>query len=67
MDRQVLYLGEINDSQRQGLKRCVEVFDADPGRQRRLALYPEDRTIPAHAAEYGVQMRLRDITLRWPR
>jgi hypothetical protein len=67
VDRQVLYLGEINDSQRQAWERCVEVFDADQGRQTRLALYPEDRAIPAHAADYGVQVRLRDFTLRRPR
>ena len=67
VDRQVLYLGEINDSQRQAWEQCVEVFDADQGRQTRLALYPEDRTIPARAAEYGVQVRLRDFTLRRPR
>jgi transposase len=67
VDRQVLYLGEINDSQRQAWEQCVEVFDTDQGRQTRLALYPEDRAIPAHAAEYGVQVRLREFTLRRPR
>jgi transposase len=67
VDRQVLYLGEINDGQRQRWERCIEVFDADQGRQTRLALYPEDRAIPAHATDYGVQVRLRDFTLRRPR
>ncbi len=67
VDRQVLYLGEINDSQRRSWERCVEVFDADQGRQTRLALYPEDRRIPAHAVDYGVQVRLREFTLVRPR
>ena len=67
LDRQVLYLGEINDSQRQGWERCIEVFDEGRGRQERLALYPEDRSIPAHASEYGVQVRLREFALRRPR
>ena len=67
VDRQVLYLGEINDSQRRTWERCIEVFDVDQGQQRRLALYPEDRAIPAHAADYGVQVRLQDFTLRRPR
>ena len=61
------YLGEINDSQRQGWERCIEVFDEGRGRQERLALYPEDRSIPSHASEYGVQVRLREFALRRPR
>jgi transposase len=67
VDRQVLYLGEINDTQRQGWERSIEVFDEGRGQQGRLALYPEDRSIPAHAAEYGVQVRLREFALRRPR
>jgi transposase len=67
VDRQVLYLGEINDTQRQSWERCVDVFDTDQGQQRRLALYPEDRAVPEHAADYGVQVRLREFSLRRPR
>jgi len=32
--------------------------------QVRLALFPEDRPVPAHARAYGVQVRLRDFTIR---
>ena len=67
VERQVLYLGEINDSQKAAWEKCIEVFDDDQGEQTRLALYPDDRPIPAHAAEYGVQIRLREFTLRRPR
>ena len=67
VDRQVLYLGEINDSQRRNWERSIEVFDADQGKQTRLALYPEVRAIPAYAADYGVQVRLREFALRRPR
>ena len=67
VERQVLYLGEINDSQKEAWEKCIEVFDDDQREQRRLALYPDDRPIPAHAAEYGVQVRLKEFTLRRPR
>jgi hypothetical protein len=42
----VLYLGEINGSQRAAWSRAVEVFD-DAGRSIQIALFPEDRVAPA--------------------
>ncbi len=67
IDRHVLYLGEINDSQKESWIRCIEAFDEGGGRQTRLALFPADRPIPAHAADYGVQVRLSEFQLRRPR
>ena len=66
-DRHVLYLGEINDSQKESWLRCIDAFDVGSQRQTRLALFPADRPIPAHAAEYGVQVRLGEFTLHRPR
>jgi hypothetical protein len=67
VDRHVLYLGEINDSQRASWLKSIEAFDETGGRQRRLALFPSDRAVPEHAQEYGVQVRLKDFSLRRPR
>jgi len=67
VDRHVVYLGEINDSQRESWLRCIEAFDVTNCRQTRLALFPADRPIPAHAAEYGVQVKLGEFSLRHPR
>jgi len=67
VDRHVVYLGEINDSQRESCLRCIEAFDVTNCRQTRLALFPADRPIPAHAAEYGVQVKLGEFSLRHPR
>jgi transposase len=67
VQRHVLYLGEINDSQKEAWLQCVEVFDANSQQQVRLALFPADRPIPEHAADYGVQVRLRDFFIRRPR
>lgn len=64
VQRHVLYLGEINDSQQASWLRCIEAFDPQAQQQVRLALFPEDRPVPAHAADCGVQVRLREFSIR---
>ena len=49
VQRPVLYLGEVNDSQREGWCRVIEAFDEDRGQQRALALFAWDRKVPDHA------------------
>jgi len=66
VQRPVLYLGEINDSQREAWIRSIEVFDEDSGRQGRLALFSADRGIPASVAE-GIGVRLSEFVLERPR
>jgi hypothetical protein len=63
----VLYLGEINDSQHASWLRCIEVIEEGSQWQLRLALFPADRAVPAHAAEFGVQVRLSEFRLERPR
>jgi Transposase DDE domain len=67
VQRQVLYLGEINDSQHEAWCRLIETFDADAGRHRQLALFPADRELPGHAQGHGVQVRLDAMALHRPR
>ena len=67
VQRHVLYLGEINDSQKETWLKCIEVFDAKSQQQVRLALFPADRAVPEHAADCGVQVRLREFSIRHPR
>src|ERR1700676_2170583 len=64
--RPVLYLGEINDSQREAWIRSIEVFDEEQGSQGRLALFPADRPIPPSVAA-GIGVRLSEFVLRRPR
>jgi len=66
-DRHVLYLGEINDSQREAWLKSIEAFDEDRQEQRHLALFPADRDIPEHAVEFGVRVRLKEFRLERPR
>ena len=67
VERPVCYLGEINDSQKEQWIRCISVFDTVAQTQQTLALFPADRPVPAHAADYGVQVRLAEFALRRPR
>ncbi len=65
VQRQVLYLGEINDSQRAAWSRAIEVFD-DAGQSAQIALFPEDRPAPVLDCDV-VSIRLSGMRLRRPR
>ena len=65
VQRQVLYLGEINDSQRAAWCRSIEVLEG-ASRSRQVALFPEDREAPELDCEV-VQVRLAELTLHDPR
>jgi transposase len=67
IQRHLLYLGEINDSQKASWTKATEVFDPVLRQTRELALYPADRIVPEHAADYGVQVQLDQFELRRPR
>ena len=43
VQRYALYLGEINDSQREAWRKTIEVFEEGQARPRTVALFPEDR------------------------
>ena len=67
VQRPVLYLGEINDSQRKEWCRVLDGFDENKGENRQMALFAWDREIPAHAADIGLGIRLKDFSLHHPR
>jgi hypothetical protein len=67
VQRPVLYLGEINDSQRESWCRTIEAFDPQRDRTLPLALFPADRPLPEHAAGWGVQVHLDRMDLHRPR
>src|SRR5512137_73146 len=66
VQRQVLYLGEINDSQEAAWCRSIEVFESGTGHARQVALFPEDREAPELAHEV-VHVCLDQLQLRRPR
>src|SRR5258708_11306892 len=55
VQRPVLYLGEINDSQREAWCEVIEAFDEGAQRPTQLALFPAERAMPEHAKGYRVQ------------
>jgi Transposase DDE domain len=67
VQRHVLYLGEINSSQAAVWRKAIEVLDADTGRPRKMALFPEDRCTTVSPDASVVQLRLSDMRLRRPR
>src|ERR1700751_6294183 len=62
----VLYLGEINDSQREQWIRAIEVFDEETGTLEQLKLFAAERGLAA-AAPVRVEGRLKDFGLHRPR
>ena len=67
VQKQVLYLGEINDSQREAWCRVIEAFDESKQQATQLALFPAERDMPEHAQAYGIQVRLEAMQLHRPR
>jgi hypothetical protein len=62
----VLYLGEINDSQRAAWIKQIEIFDAQGQAYTTAALFPEDRLVPAEVAQ-AIQIRLGEFEVQRPR
>ena len=66
VQRRVLYLGEINDSQQAAWRKSLEVFVETDHRYTTLSLFPEDREIPGDTVD-TLQVKLSEMQLRRPR
>ncbi|UJS18305.1 MAG: IS1634 family transposase [Candidatus Jettenia sp.] len=67
VQRQILYLGELNDNQRAGWVRTIEAVSGEESRAKQLALFPDDREeLPILDCE-TIRVRLDKIALRHPR
>lgn len=65
--RQVLYLGELNDAQRAGWVRTIQTVTGGSVGARQMALFPEDRAaLPGLACETA-RVRIDRIQVRRPR
>src|SRR5882757_902147 len=63
VQRRVLYLGEINDSQQMAWRKTLDVFDEQQQRSTTLSLFTEDRPIPADGID-TIQVKLSAMQLR---
>ena len=66
VQRHVLYLGEINSSQRAAWRKTIEVFETGSPQPQTVALFPQDRA-PQVEDERIVRIRLDELELRRPR
>ncbi len=64
--RQLLYLGELNDSQTAQWCSALDVFDEAKDSVQQMSLFPDDRTPPPEISN-PVQIRLSQMTLCHPR
>ena len=64
--RQLLYLGEINDSQQAAWCSAIDIIDQSSDSPRQLTLFPEDRTPPPEVVS-PVQLKLGQLSLHRPR
>src|SRR3954454_14380756 len=66
VQRHVLYLGEINDTQELAWRRSIEVLEEGATRPQMLSLFPEDRC-EGLADSSIVRVKLSELRLRRPR
>ena len=64
VQKTLLYLGEINDSQKAGWIKAIEVVDGKENRQ--MSLFPEDREVPK-GIENSIQLVMSGLELSRPR
>lgn len=67
VQRQVLYLGELSDSQLRAWRRTVAVFDEEKDEQTELAFYPEADAPREIDPASAVEIRLSEMSLHRPR
>jgi transposase len=67
VQRPLLYLGEINDSQELAWRRSIEVMEAGTAPPRTLSLFPDDRCEGVMADASIVRLKLNELQLRRPR
>ncbi len=66
VQRHVLYLGEINDSQREAWRKTIEIFEDGRPHPRTVALFPQERIAPT-PDESIVRIRLDGLEIHRPR
>jgi transposase len=64
--RQVLYLGEVNDSQRTAWRKTLDAHTTGSDAPTQIALFPHDRPAPTDDARV-VRIRLDQLSLQRPR
>lgn len=64
--RTVLYLGEINDSQKEAWQKSLTVFDPETNTPKTIRLFPETTQLPEEISDV-VQVKLHELSVQRPR
>lgn len=64
--KHVLYLGEINDSQREAWWRSIEILEHGKKKPREISLFPEDRKVQSNEHDV-IHVRVNQMRLQRPR
>jgi hypothetical protein len=66
VQKHVLYLGEINDSQREAWWRSIEILEHGKKKPRAISLFPEDRKVQSDGHDI-IHVRVNQMRLQRPR
>jgi hypothetical protein len=66
VQKHVLYLGEINDSQREAWWRSIEILESGKTRPRKISLFPEDRNVESNDHDV-IHVHVNQMRLNRPR
>jgi hypothetical protein len=66
VQKHVLYLGEINDSQREAWWRSIEILESSKKKPRKISLFPEDRKVQSNDHEV-IHVQVNRMRLVRPR
>lgn len=66
VQRHILYLGEINDTQKESWCKTIEVFDEGCTQPKQMALFPAGQPTPELPCDV-VQIRLSELSIHRPR
>jgi len=66
VQKHVLYLGEINDSQREAWWRSIEILENGKKKPRKISLFPEDRNVQSNDQDV-IHVHVNQMRLNRPR
>jgi hypothetical protein len=66
VQKHVLYLGEINDSQREAWWRSIEILENGKKTPRKISLFPEDRKVQSDDHDV-IHVHVNQMRLHHPR
>jgi transposase len=62
VQRQVLYLGEINDSQKKAWRKTIEVFEEDDKSPKQMLIFPEDKPLEEEECN-AIRVKLNELSV----